>query len=325
MPTANAAPEAVETPNPGTGDNPEAVGGESPADNEHPEAAPGETTAETIERLKLDLGDGAKEYGRSQIEGLARRGREASRLVSLADKKRQDAEIKEKEVAAKLAKLTGKDVRTVRATLKEMGVNLRDIANEEILEAIEDERLTPEQKRIRELEGNERKRLEAEETQKTEAQKVKEAEEEEQHVEQLSTLFTEVMQKTGLKVGSARAAFHRVAMLYQSAAALGKEVDPDLAAAHVRQTLMDEHKALFTKPDGAMDMDALADWLGEDGWKQVQAHSLARWRARKTPGGATPGAGMPPAVAVRPPKPRAAPATNGPRPGSPEWWRQKGA
>lgn len=275
-------------------------------------------------RLKGIDGDDEREYEPEHVVGLARRGKEAARLVSLAEKKVQEAKRLEQEANARFERMRSGDMRAIRAALKEMGVDEKALLNNVAEEVLQDERLTPEQRRIRELEGEKRSREEEAQSakQKEEAQRLEQ--ETAQELDNLANLFQEVMSKTGLPRDSAGAVGYRLAHLYQAADAAGVRVDPDLAAARIRGALQAEHRALFTKkgPDGkeAVDFDVLAQWLGPEAMNQLRKRSVQEYLKSKGGGGQPPPAPPPPQQRPQPRRGDSSPKE--PRKGSAEWWRQ---
>ncbi len=219
------------------------------------------------------------------MTGLAQRGRQVSRIMSKAEERSQAAAKKEAEVEARLAKLKSGDAQQIRAALREMGVDVRKVAEFEVQDYLQEKDLTPEQKRIRELEAETAKHKE------TEAQAKKRQEEEAleaevaRHADELSNLFLVVAEAAKLPRTSARAVFPRLAMMYQTAASAGVELTPEIAAERLRGHLLAEHKALFykkTEQGEELDLDALEKWFSDDDWKTIRKRAVERWKAHKT-------------------------------------------
>lgn len=257
-----------------------AAGAQQPAGtNAHPAGKPGETKAQTIARLKADLGDGEQEYEQSHLVELARRGRQTSRIMSKAEQRAQEALKKEQEADAKLAKLRSKDLKERRAALKELGFDEVEFAKSVAQEVMETEALTPEQRRIRELE----QQLQAEDAAKAKAkdEETKKASDAdmERHKEEFSNLFLDVMERAGLPKESATVAYYRLASMYQAADAAGATLDPDVAAEHLKGAMRSEHTALFRKKDGSLDLDAFEASLSPEDWKAINKRAVEKYRA----------------------------------------------
>lgn len=238
-------------------------------------------------RLKGIDGDEEREYDASEVASWAQRGLQVSRIMSKAEERAQAAAKKEAEVEARLAKFKSGDAQQIRAALREMGVDVRKVAEFEVQDYLQEKDLSPEQKRIRELEASEAKHKE------TEAQAKKRQEEEaleaevRRHTDELSNLFLSVAEVANLPRTSAQAAFPRIAMMYQTAQAAGVELTPELAAERLRAQLQAEHKALFykkTEQGEALDLDAMEKWFTEDDWKAIRKRAVDRWKASKAQG-----------------------------------------
>lgn len=236
-------------------------------------------------RLKGIDGDEEREYDASEVASWAQRGRQVSRIMSKAEERAQAAAKKEAEVEARLAKFKSGDVQQIRAALREMGVDVRKVAEFEVQDYLQEKELTPEQKRIRELEAETAKHKE------TEAQAKKRQEEEaleaevRRHTDELSTLFLGVAEAANLPRTSAQAAFPRIALMYQTAQQAGVELTPEIAAERLRSQLQAEHKALFykkTEQGEVLDLDALEKWFSDEDWKTIRKRAVDRWKASKT-------------------------------------------
>lgn len=270
--TAGAAPTG------GTGAQPETGAGQS---NGHPEAKAGETKAQTLARLKADLGDGEQEYEQSHLIELARRGKKTAQIMSKAEARAQEAMRKEQEAEARLSRLNSKDWKERRAALTEMGWDEVEYAKLVAQEVTEADALTPEQRRIRELE----QKLQADEQTKAKSKKEEEAKafnaRKDKYTDEFSGLFLEVMQRAGLPRESATASFYRLAAKYQAADAAGAQLDPDVAAESLKHELRAEHTALFRKKDGTLDLDAFEATLSPEDWKALNKRAVEKYLAAR--------------------------------------------
>lgn len=272
---ATAAPGAA------TGD--EGNAGGQPA-NALPGAKPGETKAQTIARLKADLGDGEQEYEQGHLIELARRGRQTSKIMSKAEQRAQEALRKEQEADAKLARLKSKDLKERRAALKELGFDELEFAKTVAQETMDTEAMTPEQRRIRELE----QQLQAEADAKTKAKDAEkrkaDTEAEERYKHEFSDLFLDVMQRAGLPKESATASFYRLAAMFQAADAAGTQLDPDVAAEHLKHAMRTEHIALYRNKDGTLNIQAFRESLTPEDWKAINKEAVAQYMATRRGG-----------------------------------------
>lgn len=257
-----------------------------------------ETPAQVTQRIKLDLGDGEREYDLESVRGLARRGRSANQTLSLAEKRAQEAAKREDEAKEFRSRFKSKDAKQIRAALKELGVDERALANDVGRELLEEMDLNPDQKRARDLERQLRERQDADEKGKQTEREKQQAAETERHTGELSDLFLKVMEIAALPKESAPAVFPRIAQLYSAVEGSGGKVDPELAAERIKATLTAEHRALYYKPDGkggqALNMEAVLGMLGPDALGQIRRHAVQEYRQKRA-GGAQP----PPAPAPR--------------------------
>jgi len=252
----------------------------------------GETKAEAVARYKANLGDGEREYDRNHLESLAKRGLESARLLSKQEQRAQEAAKKEAEVEKRLSRLKSKDLKEIRGALKELGLDELALANAVGSEKLAEMDLTPEQRRIRELEAKEAERAQQDEEAKGKENEAKRTAEVERHKETLAETFLQAMEIAKIPKSSARVAFSRLAMLYQAADAQGLTVSPELAAEHMRAGLKEEHKSLYSrkneKGSEELDVDALesaiTEWFGEDGWKAINRKGVARFKAARARG-----------------------------------------
>lgn len=259
-----------------------------PADGTTPQ--PGETKAQAIARYKADLGDGEREYDRTHLEGLAKKGRESARLMSAAQKRAEEASKKEQEAEARLSVFKSKDLKAIRKTLKEMGVNDLDLANDVGQEKLREMDMTPEQRRIAELEAKEAERLQQDDAAKKKEEEGRQSAEVERHKNELAGLFIEGMKAAKIPKAAASVAFPRLARLYSAADAAGETLSPEQAGEYMRAGLMEEHKSLYSRPgekpgEQVLDVDALeanlTEWFGEGAWKEINRRAVAKYRAAR--------------------------------------------
>lgn len=253
-----------------------------------PAPAQSETSAQATQRIKLDLGDGEREYDLESVRGLARRGRSANQTLSLAEKRAQEAAKREDEAKEFRSQFESKDTKQVRAALKKMGVDVTALANDVGRELLEEMDLNPDQKKARDLERQLRERQEADEKGKQTERQKQEAAETERHTGELSDLFLKVMEIGQLPKESAAAVFPRIAQLYSAVEGSGGKVDPELAAERIRATITAEHRALYYKPDGkggrALNIEAVKGMLGPAAFSEIRRHAVQEYRQKRAGG-----------------------------------------
>lgn len=282
---------------------PAAAGGESgtPAGQPAPGPAkkPGETPAQAeTRRLKLRIDGQEREFDESEVLANFQKGRNSAQMLTKAQQARADALKAKAEADGILGKL--KDKGNIRNVLQELGYTreeLRKMSEADILEAIEEEKLSPAERRAKDLERQLAERDKEKAKQDEERQQVAHKEEVARHKDEISGLFMETMEATGLPKSSSRFVMHRMAQLYMQNEEAGLESTPEEMAAHVMAGLQTEHRGVLSGLKG----DALMTYLGPDVVKEVLVANLAKVRAGK--GGAAPAP-----AAQRNPPPEAKPA-----------------
>lgn len=272
---APAAPGGAPTPQPGAQPNAAQKPGETPAQAE-------------ARRIKLNLDGQDVELDESEVLANYRKGRDASKLLTKADQRRQEA-IRAKMEADGILNRLKSDPRSV---LRELGVDVRGLSEKTILEEIELEKMSPAERRAydaeQKLKAYEAEKQRAEEEQ----QKGARAQEVERHKDEFSSLFLQTMEATGLPKESGRFVAYRMAHLYAQNEAAGMESTPEEMAAHVMAGLEKEHRGVL----GNLRGKALLERLGPEVVKNVLSAHLEGVRAKR-------GQGVAPAPVAKPAAP----------------------
>jgi hypothetical protein len=233
-----------------------------------------------------------QELDESHVLTNYEKGVNASKLLSKVELRRQEA-LKAKAEAEGLYSRLKKDFWGVA---RELGIDTAEMSQKEILEQIRLEQMTPEQRKLHELEkrlkGHDEEKAKAEEEQK----KTAHGQEVERHKNELASLFLETMERTGLPKSSGRFVISRMASLYAQNDAAGLESTPDEMAEHVMAGLRAEQQGML----GGLDGEALLSHLGPDVVTKVLQANLAKVRQKR---GGAPVAQQPtsPRVAAKPP------------------------
>lgn len=232
------------------------------------EKAP-EPTAVQKEKWKIKADGEEFEWDPSDIEATKRelsKARGANKRFEEAAKMRKQAE-------------TFFDMLKNPATLKQVltdpkvGVDLRKFAEEFVWEQIQEEKLTPEQKRQREVERELQKYREAEAKQKAEAETAQ-AEALRKHYEaDFESKILSALQTGGIP--NTRGAVRRMAYYLQQAIANNIDIQPTDLVARVRQDLAEEHRDMYS----AADPSSLISLLGEDLAKKLRAADVKRLKS----------------------------------------------
>jgi hypothetical protein len=250
--------------------------------------------------LKLMLGGKEVEVPESDVLAHYQKGKNAAQLLSKVEQRRQEALKAKAEAEGIFARLKADPV----GTLESLGIDTRGLSEKRILQEIELERMTPDQRRAHELEQKvkqfetEKQKAEREQQEKAHAAEV------ERHKDEFANLFVGVMETLGLPKSSGRFVVPRMAQLYAQNEAAGLESSPEEMAAHVMRGLEAEHRGVLSGLDG----DALLERLGPDVVRKVLGAHLNRVNAKRR--GAAPST-----TQARPATPAAAPENVDPRKG----------
>lgn len=270
----------------GGGDAGTDVGAENAATGAQP-------TPAQARKLRLLLDGKEQEFDESHIIANFKKGQNASRLLSEADKRRQEA-LKARSEAEGMLSLAKKDPRRF---LKELGVDTTRMSQEEILEEIRMEKMSPAERRAHELE-QQLKALEEEKGKgEEEKKKAAHAAEVAKHKDELASLFLETMERLRLPKSSGRFVIGRMAALYGQNERAGLESTTDEMAEHVLAGLRSEQQGML----GGLDGEELLSHLGPEVVTKVIQANLARVRAKKGAPSAQQQPVVAPKVAAKPP------------------------
>lgn len=290
---ADAGTAAPVAPAPAATPAPPAAGEVKPTPKPTTPAQKPEATPDAPARVKLrDPRTGQfVEVDEGEAWALYNRGKSAQKTLSKWEQERAATEKALKEREARLERL--KDKGELRKFLQEMGHDPRKLGEEFVLEQIEEEKLSPEAKALKEerakreeLERREQERTQQEEQQKYEAAKAQEA-------DRLGTLFADALEAAGIPEKASRMFFPAMAGLYRGARAAamreaqelsaqtGQPVDyrtlmppPNFFAEHLKDTMSGmlrkyaeahpkEMADLFKGYAQAQPVDELEDLIGE--------------------------------------------------------------
>jgi hypothetical protein len=233
----------------------------APAQTETPTQA----KAEVARMLKLKV-DG-KELELPESEVISRAAK-----ASAADKRFQEAAQTRKQ-AEEIIKFA-KDNPT--EFFKRTGMNAREWAEQYLLQEIQREQMTPEQKKAWENEQKLRQYEESEKQAKARAKAEQDAALERHHAEQYDQFFVKALSEVGLP--RTPYTVSRMAQLEMVNLKKGLKLLPSQLATIVREDYIAEQKALF----GSMEGDALMEILGKDNVKKLSKAQLSKYKSAKT-------------------------------------------
>ncbi len=233
-----------------------------------PEAKPAtkEATPAEVRKHKLKVDNEEVEVDDDELKRGYAHNKAASKRMEEAAAYRKQAE----QAFAML-----KDPAQLRKLLEDprIGVDFRKVAEDYLWEKIQDDQLTPEQKKQREVEVELSKYRESEKAAKADAE-TREAEAlQNKYAEEYETKIMTALEQGGLP--KTRAAVRRMAQYLQLAVQHNLEVTPQDLVARVKQELMEEHKSMYSTGDAS----ALVSILGEDLVKKLREADLKRLKS----------------------------------------------
>ena len=257
-PASPAAPTTSATPSAAT-----------PAPQAKAPAAPAEAPAPP-RMLKVKFDGKEVEMPESEVLALASAGK-----VSTQRFQEEAAMRKQAEELLKFAKANPKQF------FEKTGMNARQWAEEYLMQELQMEAMSPEQRKARENEEKLRK-FESEEKQRAEnAQKEQLRRMEEQHRQNYDQMFTQALHESGLP--KTAYTVKRMAELQLINVKNKYELSSAQLAKLVREDYANEQKSLL----GALEGDQLLDFLGADTVKKLSKAQIAKLKARQSASGAS--------------------------------------
>lgn len=257
---ANNSGSSSSAPNPAAASK--TVGASPELPNAQP-AGQAKTPPEPVRTLKLKVEGKELELPESEVIALAQQGKSAAQRFQEAARLR-----KETEAVVNFIKSNPKEA------MKHLGIDPRKFSEEVLMEAIQLEAMTPEQKRLHEAETK-LKQIEAEKKRQAEAARQKEiADLTERHRQNYEKMFidalsAEALPKTAYTV-------KRMAELTIVAQKKGINVDSRQIAKLVREDYQNEIKALYQNSDP----ETLRQLLGEDALKKLRQDEISKLKSQ---------------------------------------------
>lgn len=231
-----------------------------------------EATAPAPRKLRLKRGDEEREFDEAEVIRRAQKHWAGEDYFAKAQAERELA----KADRAVVDRIKGaKTTVEARAALRELlGDKTREVAEEEIYEAIQAEGLTPEQRRVKELEGKLADRERQDKAAKEKAEETQREVEAGKYREQFGRSAMAAIEKLGLPHDSAPSLVRRMAPKMRVALEMGEAIDADVIAAEVREEIVGELRALTKDLKG----EALVAMLGDNVANAIRRWDLARQR-----------------------------------------------
>jgi hypothetical protein len=220
--------------------------------------------AQAAERmLKLKMNGKEVSMPESEVIKYAQQGKVSDQRFQEAAKIRQEAE-----AIVKYAKENPTEF------FKKTGMNAREWAENFLMQELQRESESPEQRKNRENEEKLRQYENTEKQRKEQEHKAQMQKLEQEHGQRYDQLFTQALQESGLP----KTAFtvKRMAELQLLNLKKGFDLKPDQLAKLVREDYANEQKSLLSSLDG----DQLIDFLGAEAVKKLSKAQIAKLKAK---------------------------------------------
>jgi len=221
------------------------------------------TPAAEVRKLKLKLDGQDVEMPESEVIALAQQGKTSAKRFQEASQLKRQAE----EILKAVEENPGE-------FLTKKGKNIRDWAEDFLVNELKKESMSPEQRRAAENEIK-IKEYETEKKQAADAKRKQEMDDlQAHHAENYNKLFVDALSKSGLP--KTAYTVKRMAELQLVNIKKKLELNPDQLAKVVREDYMAEQKSLF----GAYDGDQLLEALGPELVKKLSKAQIAKLKAK---------------------------------------------
>lgn len=218
-----------------------------------------------------------EEYTEGQLQALLRRGKEGAGLMSAAAKKMAEAEARSADADRREAVWKSGDRNAIFKELEKMGHNPYEMSRAKILEAMEDEKLTPEQKELRDTKAKLTAKEKAEEDAKAKQQEEADAAEVQTLTDQYASTFVNALTAKGIPLTHARALLPNYAQIVHAYDKAGKQ--PDLET--VAEYLAEADTRAFERNLGGLEVDEILKRLGPEKEKALINRAVARYKEQK--------------------------------------------
>jgi hypothetical protein len=215
--------------------------------------------------LKLKVDGQEFELPESEVISLAQQGKSANKRFQEAAATRKEAE-----TIVNYLKNNPKEA------FKRLGIDVRKFSEDTLMEILQQEQMSPEQRKAQENEHRLREYEAKEKALREQEQQAKMAELERQHAEHYDKMFVQALTESGLP----RTAYtvKRMAELTMVNIKKGLNLEPSQLAKIVREDYENEIKSMFGQADG----DTLMNLLGKDGVKKLSKAQLAQYKSKQT-------------------------------------------
>ena len=255
--TTSAAPISAPTTaaNPGTDGKSTPISGQD-VHGSNPQAA---------RMLKLTVDGQEMEMAESEVIAMAQKGRSADKRFQEAAQARREAE-----QVVNFLKSNPKEA------FKKLGIDVRKFSEDTLLEMIQHDQMTHEQKKAQENENELRRYRDTEKQAQERAHAEALAKQEQEYMQSYDATFVKALTESGLP--KTPYTVKRMAELTLIATRKGLDLEPSQLAKLVREDYESEMKAMYGQADG----DALLELLGKDAVKKLSKAQLSKYKATRS-------------------------------------------
>lgn len=221
------------------------------------------TPAETVRMMKLKIDNVDTDMSEADVIKLAQEGKSAH-------KRFQEAAAAKKEAHDLISFLKSNP----RQAFEKLGIDVRKFSEDTLMDLIQKDSMTPEQKLAAEREAKLKKYEDDEKHSKEAARQKEMADLEAKHVSDYNAMFIKALSESGLP--RTPYTVKRMAELTLTSNKKGLNLDSSQIAKLVRQDYQAEMQALY----GSADASQISELLGKDGVKKLQKHQVEQFKAK---------------------------------------------
>lgn len=257
-------------------------GTENPSDNYEPQNEGGENNESQAPakqtkkeeppkykfKFKIDKEEREAEYDHETTQRLIQKGLGADKRFNEIQHKAMELEKREAKIKEANSRLTDKQVR--RQALRELGIDPVAFAEELLMEELEEQSLSPEERRIKELEAFKKQKEEEEKTLEEQYKAYQQEKEYKQIVTDLDSQITDILKTEGVEKNLETV--ERILQYMRAAHASGQDLSVPEIVAKLKESSFSTLKSMVS----GKKIDELAKILGEDTLKQLNDHFLKK-------------------------------------------------
>lgn len=220
------------------------------------------TQAQVARMIKMKVDGQEMELPESEIIALAQQGKSANKRFQEAAAAKREAE-----QVVNFLKSNPKEA------FKKLGIDVRKFSEDTLLEFIQQEQMSPEQRKAHENEQELNKYRESEKSLKAQREAQERETLEKHHHDNYEKIFIQALTESGLP----KTPYTVMRMAQLEAVNVSKKLSltPSQLAKVVREDYINEQKALY----GAADGETLLELLGKDAVKKLSKAQLSKYKA----------------------------------------------